>query len=55
MQANHGHWHEARNIKREITSIEKAARAYGQGVAFFPDLEILNALGHVRFYATCTR
>ena len=48
MQAHHGHWFEARNIKREIASMEKAARAYGQGVGFFPDLDILNALGHVR-------
>ena len=29
MQANHDLWHEARNIKREIATIEKAARAYG--------------------------
>jgi len=29
MQANHDLWHEARNIKREIASIEKAAQAYG--------------------------
>lgn len=29
MQANQDLWHEARNIKGEIASIEKAARAYG--------------------------
>ena len=29
MQANHDLWFEARNIKRQIATIEKAARAYG--------------------------
>jgi plasmid maintenance system antidote protein VapI len=29
MQANQDLWHEARNIKGEIASIEKAVRAFG--------------------------
>jgi len=28
MQTNHDLWHEARNIKREIATIERAAAAY---------------------------